>query len=190
MGSESNTTTHTGACACGAVRYEVCGPFSPVIACHCETCRRTSGHFPVVTSAQAGNWTLVEDRGLRWYRSSGLLERGFCGDCGASLFWKFDAGDRLIFALGSLDDTDGFGVALHMFVEEKGGYYDLEGDTMKMTGGEYRQRLEMGPGRRPNSHDTPTGDKGRISARVTLMRWLAFASRMSASDQLQTISIL
>ena len=82
--------------------------------------------------------------GIRWYRSSGLLERGFCGDCGASLFWKFDAGDRLIFALGNLDDTDGFGVALHMFVEEKGGYYDLEGDTMKMTGGEYRQRLEMG----------------------------------------------
>ena len=143
MESDSNTTTHTGACACGAVRYEVCGPFSPVIACHCETCRRTSGHFPVVTSAQAGNWTLVEDRGLRWYRSSDLLERGFCGDCGASLFWKFDAGDRLIFALGSLDDTDGFGVALHMFVEEKGGYYDLEGDTMKMTGEEYRQRLEM-----------------------------------------------
>jgi len=38
---EAPMTRETGGgCACGAVRYRVTGPLRPVIACHCESCRR------------------------------------------------------------------------------------------------------------------------------------------------------
>ena len=47
----SGETIVMGRCACGAVRYRVTGPLRPVVACHRETCRRTSGHLVAATSA-------------------------------------------------------------------------------------------------------------------------------------------
>ena len=41
-----------GGCLCGAVRYEAQGPLRPVVACHCDMCRRTSGHFAAATAVR------------------------------------------------------------------------------------------------------------------------------------------
>lgn len=127
MDADSNTRIN-GRCMCGAVRFEVRGPFRDIIACHCRECRRMSGHYAAATAARPENLTLLEDAELRWYRASDAAARGFCARCGSSLFWKPDSGDRVSVYVGSLDHTHGLRLAAHIFVAEKGEYYDVPGD--------------------------------------------------------------
>src|SRR4051794_29032619 len=88
-GASMTDETHTGGgCLCGGVRYEVSGPLRPVVNCHCGQCRRTHGHFSAYTEAPRRALSLVEVSSLRWYRSSPQVRRGFCSNCGASLFWE------------------------------------------------------------------------------------------------------
>ncbi len=117
--------THTGGCLCGAVRYEARGPLADVTACHCGQCRRQSGHLYATTSIAAEHFTLIEDRGLKWYRASATARRGFCGECGSTLFWESDAGDSTAILAGSLDAPTGLKLARHIFVDDKGDYYEI-----------------------------------------------------------------
>ncbi|MCP5367093.1 MAG: GFA family protein [Hyphomicrobiales bacterium] len=116
---------HTGGCLCGAVRYRVTGPLRPVIACHCDQCRRTSGHFVAATAARLGDFALTEDRGLTWFRSSDWAQRGFCATCGSSLFYRGDGLDRVSIHAGTLDKPTGLRLAAHIFAGEHGDYYDI-----------------------------------------------------------------
>jgi len=129
---ELSTITHaTGGCLCGEVRYEVNGPLHSVIACHCEQCRRTSGHFVAATAVANEHLRLVEEKGLRWYHSSDIARRGFCGTCGSSLFWDpTDNQDsttphHISIMAGTLDSPTGLALTNHIFVEFKGDYYEL-----------------------------------------------------------------
>ena len=83
--------------------YPIIGNASDAGACHCSQCRRTSGHFAASTAVSPDRLRLVEERGLRWYRSSPEARRGFCGECGASLFWEPNARDYVAIAAGTLD---------------------------------------------------------------------------------------
>ena len=123
----------TGRCLCGAVRYEVNGSLRDVLICHCEECRRWHGHFSASTAARREDLALVEDRGLRWIESphsDAGARRGFCADCGSSLFW--DAPDRptVSIAAGTLDPPTRLQVAAHWYVSQAGDYYDLPQDRL------------------------------------------------------------
>ena len=116
---------HNGGCLCGAVRYKVLGPLADVTACHCCQCRRQSGHYYATTGVSRQDLTLVEERGLKWYRASETAQRGFCGECGSTLFWESDAGDATAILAGSLDAPTGLKLARHIFVADKGDYYEI-----------------------------------------------------------------
>jgi hypothetical protein len=88
-------TPVSGGCECGAVRFTVTGALRDVVNCHCGQCRRFHGHVGAYTNAARADVHFAEKRGLRWYRSSSFAQRGFCGECGASLFWQGDGGDTL-----------------------------------------------------------------------------------------------
>jgi hypothetical protein len=123
----------TGRCLCGAVRYEVQGPLRDVLLCHCEECRRWHGHFSACTAARREDLVLLEQDGLRWIdspHSDAGARRGFCAQCGSSLFW--DAPDRptVSIAAGTLDDATGLKTIAHWYVLQAGGYYDLPDDGL------------------------------------------------------------
>jgi hypothetical protein len=118
----------SGACLCGAVRYRVTGPLRPVVACHCVQCRKTSGHFVAATSAPR-DCVAIEGR-VSWYVSSDSARRGFCGICGASLFWD-GAGDNLSIHAGTLDEPTGLRLKGHIFCADKGDYYELTDELPK-----------------------------------------------------------
>lgn len=126
----------TGSCLCGAVKYEVHGPLRPVVACHCEQCRKQTGTYMSATAAQDGDLTITEDRGLKWFRSSGTAARGFCKDCGSVLFWKGDGRDYTAITAGSLDGASGLKLEGHIFCESAGDYYEI-------AGGQYRRARWM-----------------------------------------------
>ncbi len=128
MGTQSRNRPlpeKTGGCLCGAVRYEVRGPLRAVVACHCSQCRRTSGHFGAFTSTHAEDLALIEEEGLRWYRSSETARRGFCGVCGSNLFWEPVSGGRVSICAGTLTLPTRLATAAHVFVEDAGDYYEI-----------------------------------------------------------------
>ncbi len=116
-----------GSCLCGQVVFAVDGPLRPVIACHCTQCRKVSGHYWAASSVPMARFRLIRDDGLRWFRSSAAAQRGFCGGCGASLFWKPEGEDRISFAPAALDGATGLTMAEHILTEFVGDYYAPEG---------------------------------------------------------------
>ncbi len=114
-----------GSCECGSVAYEVTGELRPVTACHCTQCRKTSGHYWSATQVPTENLMLTKDDGLKWYRSSDWAQRGFCQNCGSSLFWRMDGEGATSIGAGTLDGAVGLQTAKHICMADKGDYYAI-----------------------------------------------------------------
>lgn len=114
-----------GGCLCGAVRFRVRGPLRGVVNCHCGQCRRTHGHYAAYTEAPWAAVAFDADAGLGWFESSAEARRGFCRQCGASLFWERVGADAVSIAAGSLDQPSGLTTVGNIFVADKADYYDL-----------------------------------------------------------------
>ena len=131
----------TGGCQCGGVRYEVLGPLRDVIACHCVQCRRTSGHFVAATACRRHAFTLVKADTLKWYVAVPGFRRGFCVECGSSLFFEEEGGERVSIAAGSLDEPQGLKIVAHIFASEAGDYYPIDASVPGSAGGEHSVAL-------------------------------------------------
>ena len=116
----------SGGCLCGGVRYRVDGRLEDVGACHCSQCRKTTGHYFAATSCKRSALTLESDETLAWYRSSAGARRGFCSRCGASLFWERIEGDKVDILAGTLDQPTGLTMTDHIYVADKGDYYEID----------------------------------------------------------------
>ncbi len=115
----------TGGCLCGAVRYEVRGPLRGVVNCHCTMCQKLHGAFGAHSKARKVNITITNEDGLAWFQTSQVARRGFCRECGSSLFWEpFDFDATGIIA-GSLDGPTGLKTIGHIFVGEKSDFYEI-----------------------------------------------------------------
>lgn len=124
----------TGGCICGAVRFETNGPMRPVIACHCETCRKTSGHYWAATQTYGDNLHLTEDRGLKWFKSSTFARRGFCSECGSSLFYRQDDVDLVSISAGAIEAPTGLSLVEHICTAEANDYYTIDAALSRHTG--------------------------------------------------------
>lgn len=111
----------TGHCLCGAVTFGGHWAGDSLRACHCEQCRRWSGHVWAAT----GLSDFRAEGPLRWFASSERAERGFCGTCGSALFWRRRGSDLTEVAAGALDRPTGLALQGHIFVADKGVYYDI-----------------------------------------------------------------
>lgn len=128
---------HTGGCLCGKVRYEIEGPLRGVVNCHCSKCRRFSGNVGAYTSIKRENLVLVAKGTLKWYRSvkdeTPDVHRGFCSECGSSLFWDPRGTDRLAVAAGSLDEPTGLKTLGHIWLDQAGDYYQVTDNLPKFS---------------------------------------------------------
>ncbi|MCP5086171.1 MAG: GFA family protein [Rhodobacteraceae bacterium] len=115
----------TGSCECGSVTYKLTGEMRAPTACHCTQCRKTSGHYWAATQVASDNLTITRDEGLKWYRSSDWAERGFCQNCGSSLFWRRDGAGKTSIGAGTLDGATGLNTAKHICMADKGDYYEI-----------------------------------------------------------------
>ena len=90
----------SGTCLCGACAFTLRGPTGPVTACHCDQCRRLSGHFAASFDASEDALDWLRRDALAEYETPGGAQRGFCGTTGGRL-------------------------AEHIFVAGKGSYYEV-----------------------------------------------------------------
>lgn len=120
---------YTGQCECGAVKYEAEEISETASFCHCTQCRRLSGHYWSAVMAPIEKFKLTQDHGLKWFSSSDWAKRGFCSECGSSLFYQMLSEDKINIASGTLDDTSGVKPGKHIFCKDKGAYYDIPNDA-------------------------------------------------------------
>jgi len=114
-----------GSCLCEAVRFEIHGPLRPVIYCHCQMCRRWSGHIVAASACAREHLALSSPGRLQWYSASPKARRGFCGSCGSSLFWEPSGGDYVALMAGTLESPTGLTGVEHIYVADAGDYYQI-----------------------------------------------------------------
>ena len=115
-----------GSCLCKGVAFELSGTLRNSVACHCMQCRKTSGHYVSATQVEADQLQITEDETLVWYQSSPQAKRGFCARCGSSLFWRHEADNGATSVMsGTLDGETGLQTEKHIFVADKGDYYEI-----------------------------------------------------------------
>ncbi|RUT30934.1 GFA family protein [Arsenicitalea aurantiaca] len=109
----------TGGCQCGAVRFRarLVGRGS---ICHCRMCQKAFGGFfgPLVT-AHDGEWTRGEPR---WFQSSNLARRAFCGACGTPLAYETRFGLEL--AIGAFDTPEAVAPQIQVNPRDKLSFFD------------------------------------------------------------------
>jgi hypothetical protein len=111
------------------VRFEVRGPLRDVLLCHCTECRKWAGHAWAATAAPFDELDFTDDRGLRWIDSPDSAHdarRGFCAECGSSLFWQVPGSRTVSIAAGCLDAPTGIRTVRQIWTESAGDYYDLD----------------------------------------------------------------
>ena len=116
----------SGRCECGKVCFSVESVSPAVTVCHCSQCRRTSGH--IWASADTLSFDALRfsaDEGLTWYASSSFAKRGFCRFCGSALFYQVNGEQRVSIGAGCLDAPTGALIDKHIFVADKGDYYEI-----------------------------------------------------------------
>lgn len=124
----SSNERHEGGCHCGGVRYVVEGELRPVILCHCYDCMKTIGTSIAATAASDDDVTITGDS-LKWYQSSAIAKRGFCEDCGASLFYKAFEKAHLSITAGTLDDASGLACGGQIYGHDHPGFMPMPEDV-------------------------------------------------------------
>ena len=116
---------HKGSCLCGAVTFEVEGDLPAPDACHCSICRKHSGHYYAGSDVKRTALTIHGEENVTWYWSSEKVRRGFCATCGSSLFFDPPHKDWMAVSMGAFDTPTNTHLAIHIFVANKGDYYDI-----------------------------------------------------------------
>jgi hypothetical protein len=122
----------TGSCLCGNVRFVLNGPLDAVIACHCSQCRKQTGNYWASTHTADKDLVMLKSGSLAWYRASDSAQRGFCRNCGSTLFWKKDGSDVTSVCAGAIDGKTGLQLAGHIYVADAGDYYEIAGGNYRL----------------------------------------------------------
>ena len=122
----------TGACGCGAVRFEVTEPPVAALYCHCTRCQRRTG---TAASANArvvpGSVRITAGEAeLRVWAPEGGNEKLFCGLCGSALFACGPDAPISGVRLGAIDGDPGIRPQWHQYVAYAARWEELPDDGL------------------------------------------------------------
>ena len=116
------------------MRYRASGVTPQVTECHCSQCRKQSGHRYATIGAKTSDTSIEGAENVTWFRASSDAERGFCSTCGSHLFWRSSNENFVSILAASVDEPSGLQMAKHIFVDDKGDYYDITDGLPKFAG--------------------------------------------------------
>jgi hypothetical protein len=114
-----SSTSLTGGCGCGAVRFEITEPLVAAFYCHCTRCQRRTGTSSAASARVVpGSFRVVAgDEHLRRWEPEGGFAKVFCGACGSALFAQSpDDPDVVAVRLGAVDGDPGVRPSYRQFV--------------------------------------------------------------------------
>lgn len=120
-------------CLCGALHYQIDGPFEQMLHCHCSMCRKHHGTaFMTVAAAslQGFRWLSGQET-LQSYASSARGSRVFCGQCGSVGPQLLEQPGIALCPAGNLDGDPGIRPRAHLFVKSKAPWYTITDDLLQ-----------------------------------------------------------
>jgi len=111
--------TLEGGCLCGRTRYQATVKSDEGYYCHCRMCQLAFGNTRAAffnLRKDAVQWTAAAPR---YYASSRIARRGFCGECGTPLSFEYIDYENIDLSVGSLDDPAALRPASHFAVESR-----------------------------------------------------------------------
>ncbi|UVO53809.1 GFA family protein [Sphingomonas sp. SUN039] len=124
------STSRSGGCQCGRIRYtaEIASP--DAYLCHCRMCQRATGGVSIAfvnLPKAARTWEAEPD----WYHSSPIARRPFCSACGTPLGFEFVDGENCDLTVGSFDDAAYFVPVSQFGIESR---HDAWSNTLDLPG--------------------------------------------------------
>jgi hypothetical protein len=133
-------TAIRGSCLCGGIQFEITGPLTSPLNCHCSQCRKQHGaafRSRVRVRVEDFHW-LQGERLLKCYESPRGYQRCFCSDCGSPIINRAGPNRKAPvefpattpqygIALAILDDPP-LRPALHCFVASKAPWFEITDD--------------------------------------------------------------
>lgn len=132
-----------GQCLCGAMKFSCKGETLGVAVCHCKQCREwTSSRFMAAYYPEGVEFE--SDATLKWYQSSDFAERGFCSNCGSTLFFR-RIGDKtgMNVAAGSMEEAN-HEIVAHAWADAKPDWYGFTDMTPRLEASEFRIARDRG----------------------------------------------
>ena len=120
-----------GSCLCRKVQYEIDSEFEDVLNCHCTMCRKLhASAFRTRAKIRSSGWRTVSGHEfIKFYESSDGEHKGFCSNCGSSLYTKFDSMPEVLgFPLGTLDTDPNVKISRHVYVANKAEWHEITDD--------------------------------------------------------------
>ena len=121
----------SGRCLCGAVTVTAQVGKPILRACHCQMCRRhTSGTFISLATLPD---TITVTGPAKTFRSSDWAQRGFCAECGSTLWYETTHDKQRHISAGLFDNAADAPLKLEFFSDQCPQGYALAGEHRKMT---------------------------------------------------------
>jgi hypothetical protein len=128
----------SGACMCGAVRFQVNAPFKTAGYCHCGRCQHRTG-VPWALSAMAPAGAVEVLSGadaIRTWRPPEGFPKSFCGTCGGHLWAGDPDGDGAVaIRMGALEGDPGIRPQWHQWVDSAPDWEPIPDDGLPRYGG-------------------------------------------------------
>ncbi len=149
-----------GDCLCGALRYEVDGPFNLMMNCHCSMCRKHHGSaFATFVGAALSGFRWISGAAdIQTYPSSEHGQRYFCGVCGSVGPTLAPEMGLAVLPAGNLQGALGIKPQAHMFVGSKASWYTISDSLPQYQ--EYPPEFGATAVKRPQPPSTPGAAHG------------------------------
>ena len=120
---------HTGRCDCGAVHYDVDGPFAYALNCHCSECRRRTGSaFKPFAGIARDKLRITQGEADLAILGTAENNNTSCARCGTLLFSVVQDGARVHVTLGTIEGDPGIRPRAHIFVGSKAAWFEITDD--------------------------------------------------------------
>lgn len=115
----------TGGCLCGACRYRSDGQPINVRSCHCHRCQKATGS-PLYARVMVPLDSFEIVGPVRRFDAGTGVHRGFCGECGSTLFSERPEAGTIGLTMGTLDRPDLFRPEMQIWVSAKQAWMPLD----------------------------------------------------------------
>lgn len=107
-----------GSCLCNNISFEIYNECRYSVLCHCTMCQKANAEFSNYTKVKKDNFKFLKKKNLKWFNSSKDYKRGFCSNCGSSLFFQSKSStNEIAISSGSLNSK--VPVKGHIYYKDK-----------------------------------------------------------------------
>ncbi len=128
----SDNGINKGSCLCEAVKIYAPSRSSSLSACHCTTCRKWASG-PLMSVDCGTDVKFEGEEYIKVYNSSEWAERGFCIQCGSSLFYRLKQKLQYYIPIALFENCDDVVFKSQIFIDKKPKYYSFSNKTHTMT---------------------------------------------------------